>query len=127
MKFQYLGTAAYEGIPAFFCNCENCKKSRNIGGKAVRTRSQAIIDETLLIDFPADTYIHPMNIYQVSFLYRVYYYTYCVPEKHPGCHQAALFLYNPTIDTDTFHSFTNLSLISCVNHTIPLSYYTNQA
>ena len=26
MKFQYLGTAAYEGIPAFFCNCENCMK-----------------------------------------------------------------------------------------------------
>ena len=58
MKFQYLGTAAYEGIPAFFCNCENCKKSRLIGGRAIRTRSQAIIDETLLLDFPADTYAH---------------------------------------------------------------------
>lgn len=60
MKFQYLGTAAYEGIPAFFCNCENCKKSRSIGGRAIRTRSQAIIDDTLLIDFPADTYMHTL-------------------------------------------------------------------
>ena len=58
MKFQYLGTAAAEGIPAFVCNCEACVRSREIGGRAVRTRSQAIIDDRLLIDFPADTMMH---------------------------------------------------------------------
>ena len=58
MKFQYLGTAAAEAIPALFCGCPNCVKSREIGGRAIRTRSQAIIDGTLLIDFPADTYAH---------------------------------------------------------------------
>lgn len=58
MKLQYLGTAASEGVPALFCNCENCKRSRNIGGKNIRTRSQAIVDDKLLIDFPADTYMH---------------------------------------------------------------------
>ena len=41
-----------------FCGCEVCKKSRAAGGKNIRTRSQAIIDKKLLIDFPADTYIH---------------------------------------------------------------------
>ena len=61
MKFQFLGTAAYEGVPAFFCHCENCKKSRMTGGRAIRTRSQAIIDDTLLIDFPADTYAHTVT------------------------------------------------------------------
>lgn len=61
MKFQYLGTAAAEGIPALLCNCENCTRSRAIGGRAYRTRSQAIIDDTLLIDFPADTYIHTLQ------------------------------------------------------------------
>jgi phosphoribosyl 1,2-cyclic phosphate phosphodiesterase len=58
MKFQYLGTAAAEAIPALFCGCPNCVKSREIGGRAIRTRSQAIIDDTLLIDLPCDTYSH---------------------------------------------------------------------
>lgn len=58
MKIRYLGTAAAEGIPAMFCRCETCEKSRKLGGKSIRTRSQAIIDDTLLIDFPADTYMH---------------------------------------------------------------------
>ena len=58
MKLQYLGTAAAEGIPAIFCDCETCKMARAMGGKNIRTRSQAIIDDKLLIDFPADTYMH---------------------------------------------------------------------
>ena len=58
MKIQYLGTAAAEGIPAIFCECENCQKSRIAGGRNIRTRSQALIDDRLLIDFPADTYMH---------------------------------------------------------------------
>lgn len=58
MKFQYLGTAAAEGIPAIFCECENCMKSKAAGGKNIRTRSQALVDDRLLIDFPADTYMH---------------------------------------------------------------------
>ncbi len=60
MKIQFLGTAAAEGIPAIFCNCENCNKSRFVGGRSFRTRSQAIIDDRLLIDFPADTYMHTL-------------------------------------------------------------------
>ena len=58
MKIQYLGTAAAEGIPAIFCDCKTCQKARKLGGKEIRTRSQAIIDDRLLIDFPADTYMH---------------------------------------------------------------------
>jgi len=60
MKIQFLGTAAAEGIPGLFCNCENCIKSRAAGNRAFRTRSQALIDDTLLIDFPADTYMHTL-------------------------------------------------------------------
>lgn len=58
MKIKYLGTAAAEGVPGLFCECEICKKSRELGGRNIRTRSQAIIDDRLLIDFPADTYMH---------------------------------------------------------------------
>lgn len=61
MKIKYLGTAAAEGVPGIFCDCENCKKTRELGGRNIRTRSQAIIDDTLLIDFPADTYMHFLN------------------------------------------------------------------
>lgn len=60
MKIQFLGTAAYEGIPALFCQCETCKKARERGGKNLRTPSQAIIDDNLLIDFPADTIAHSL-------------------------------------------------------------------
>ncbi len=58
MKLKYLGTAAAEGAPAFFCNCDNCKRVALLGGKNIRTRSQAIIDGDLLIDYPSDTYWH---------------------------------------------------------------------
>ncbi len=58
MKIQYLGTAAAEGIPAIFCECELCKKARELGGRNIRTRSQALINDELLVDFPADTYLH---------------------------------------------------------------------
>ena len=58
MKLTYLGTAAAEGFPALFCNCEYCNKARRLGGKNIRTRSQSLINDDLLIDFPADTYAH---------------------------------------------------------------------
>ncbi len=31
MKIKYLGTAAYEGVPAMFCNCPVCKKAMKQG------------------------------------------------------------------------------------------------
>jgi len=58
MKLTYLGTAAAEGFPAVFCNCPHCNEARKLGGKNIRTRSQSLINDDLLIDFPADTYGH---------------------------------------------------------------------
>ena len=58
MNITYLGTAAAEGFPALFCNCKYCNEARRLGGKNIRTRSQALINQNLLIDFPADTYMH---------------------------------------------------------------------
>lgn len=56
MQLKYWGTAAAEGMPAIYCHCENCKKSRLLGGKNLRTRSQAMIDDTLFIDPNPDTF-----------------------------------------------------------------------
>ena len=58
MKFQIFGTAAAEGMPAVFCNCDHCKEARRLGGKNVRTRTQALVNGDLLIDLPPDTYYH---------------------------------------------------------------------
>lgn len=58
MKLKYYGTAAAEGIPALFCDCGLCRYAKEHGGKDIRTRSQAMVDDQLLIDFPADTFMH---------------------------------------------------------------------
>lgn len=60
MKIQFLGTAAAEGIPGVFCECEVCKKTWEKGGKNIRTRCQALIDDKILIDFGPDTYMHEL-------------------------------------------------------------------
>ena len=59
MRIRYLGTAAAEGFPAVFCNCAACKMARELG--ELRTRSQALIDETLLVDLPPETYYHTVR------------------------------------------------------------------
>ena len=60
MEFTYLGTAAAEGWPAVFCRCKYCLEAQRLGGKNIRTRSQAIINDDLLIDLPPDTYLHKL-------------------------------------------------------------------
>jgi len=58
MKIKFLGTAAAEGWPALFCNCESCQKARKNGGKNIRTRSSCLINDEYMVDFPPDTYMH---------------------------------------------------------------------
>lgn len=61
MKITYYGTAAAEGMPALFCYCDHCERARKAGGKNIRTRSQALVNDDLLIDFPPDTYLHVLS------------------------------------------------------------------
>ena len=61
MKIRYLGTAACEGWPAPFCECPACTRARALGKKNIRTRAQALIDGTLLMDLPPDTYLHALR------------------------------------------------------------------
>ncbi|MBQ8782179.1 MAG: MBL fold metallo-hydrolase [Clostridia bacterium] len=58
MKIKYLGSGASEGFPAMFCTCDNCKRAKLAGGKNIRTRSQTLINDDLLLDFNQDTYAH---------------------------------------------------------------------
>lgn len=64
MKLQYWGTAASEGWPALFCRCDACCRARMLGGRNIRTRSQALLDQSVLLDFPADTYLHALQYNQ---------------------------------------------------------------
>ncbi|MDE6029890.1 MAG: MBL fold metallo-hydrolase [Clostridiales bacterium] len=61
MRVTFLGTAAAEGVPAVFCNCPTCQNAKVKGGKDVRTRSQILIDDDTLFDFPMDTYMHMLR------------------------------------------------------------------
>lgn len=61
MLIKFFGTAAAEGIPALFCECDSCEEARKKGGKYIRTRSQSLIDNKILIDLPADTYHHVIS------------------------------------------------------------------
>ena len=58
MKIKYLGSGAAEGIPALYCNCPLCTRARALGGKNIRSRSQTLVNDDLLIDFGPDTYWH---------------------------------------------------------------------
>lgn len=60
MKLKFLGTAAAEGIPGLFCQCESCRRAMQLRGRNIRTRLQALVDDTLLLDFPPDTFLHTL-------------------------------------------------------------------
>jgi len=61
MQVQFLGTAAAEGWPALFCECDACVRARALGGKNVRTRSSVNIGENFKVDWPPDTYLHVLQ------------------------------------------------------------------
>ena len=62
MKIQWLGTAAAEGWPAVFCRCEACREAARLGGRNIRTRAAAIVDDVLLIDLDPDLYAQKLHL-----------------------------------------------------------------
>lgn len=58
MKILIMGTAAYERVPAMFCNCGVCQQAREIGGKNQRSQAQVLFNDDLLVDFGQDNYLH---------------------------------------------------------------------
>src|SRR5579862_5651554 len=61
MKIELLGTGSAEGWPGLFCSCEACRRARQLGGKNLRTRSSALIDDQIKIDLPPDTLHHVLT------------------------------------------------------------------
>jgi phosphoribosyl 1,2-cyclic phosphate phosphodiesterase len=58
MHIKVLGSAAAEGWPALFCECEYCKNAKRIGGKNLRSRTSYLINGKLLVDIGPDIYLH---------------------------------------------------------------------
>ena len=56
MRFQFLGTAAAEAIPARFCECPVCRVAREKKGKEIRRRASYLIDDDILVDFGPDSF-----------------------------------------------------------------------
>lgn len=54
MQITFLGTAASEGFPNAFCDCENCAAARSAGGPSLRKRCSVLINTDLLIDLGPD-------------------------------------------------------------------------
>lgn len=61
MRIRIMGSGAAEGWPAVFCRCASCRRARELGGKNVRSRSGALIDDDLKIDLPPDTYMQALR------------------------------------------------------------------
>ena len=60
MKIKYYGTSAGAGIPEIFCSCRVCEYARAHKGKDYRTRSQAVIDGVLGVDY-SDVFQHTLH------------------------------------------------------------------
>lgn len=56
MKIRFLGTAAAEGVPALFCECDHCRYAWQAKGKEIRSRAGSIVDEVLKLDFGPDSF-----------------------------------------------------------------------
>ena len=54
MKILFLGTAAAEGVPSPFCDCSTCTHARQTGGRNVRMRAGALLNDDLLFDCGPD-------------------------------------------------------------------------
>jgi len=58
MHVKLLGTGGAEGVPGLFCRCATCQEARRRGGKDLRSRCTALIDDAIKIDLPPDTLHH---------------------------------------------------------------------
>ncbi len=70
MQLTFLGTAASEGFPNAFCDCDNCTAARQAGGPSLRKRSSALINSDLIIDLGPDLMAaqqHRVSLAQIEY------------------------------------------------------------
>ncbi len=62
IELLLLGTAAADGWPAAYCDCEVCVEARRRGGPNIRSHSGALIDDDLKIDHGPATVDHMQRV-----------------------------------------------------------------
>ena len=60
-KIVVLGSAAAEGIPAIFCDCDTCRAAWENGGKDFRLRTSYQLGEFVRVDFGPDAMVQEMR------------------------------------------------------------------
>jgi phosphoribosyl 1,2-cyclic phosphate phosphodiesterase len=72
MKITLLGTGSAEGWPGLFCTCHVCRRSRQLRGRNIRSRSSAMLDGVVKIDLSPDTFhhvvTHDLDLTRLEFL-----------------------------------------------------------
>lgn len=58
MKIKIYGSGGGESLPGSFCTCEHCRRAKELGGKNIKSLSQTVIDDFLLLDLGPDTSRH---------------------------------------------------------------------
>lgn len=115
MKIQFLGTAAAEGWPGIFCECEACQRAKALGGKNVRTRSSLSIDRDYKVDLPPDTYLHvlryDLNLAEVRHLFITHsHYDHFHPDDLPMRRKPFAHLRKE----DSLHIYGNEKVVNCI-------------
>lgn len=54
MKLLFLGSSASESIPALWCECPNCRRAAELGGRNIRRRTSYLVNGATLVDFGPD-------------------------------------------------------------------------
>ena len=98
MKITYYGTGDGYGIPEPFCSCRLCSYARAHGGKDIRTRSQATVDD-IMIDCSSDMFAHHSFIDREIFPYIFYIQTDFITD-----YCALSFLYRLPINFCLLHN-----------------------
>ncbi len=106
MRFTFLGTASAFGYPQPFCTCADCTKARREGGKNLRKRSTALVNDDLLIDLGPDiltaSYMHQVSLTNVR---------YCLQTHPHSDHLDLSHLLSRSLDlntpTETLHFYAS--------------------
>ncbi len=61
MELKFLGSAAAEGFPALWCECETCRQASLKGGKDIRRRTSYLIDSDTIVDFGPDAFFQTIS------------------------------------------------------------------
>lgn len=92
VRLTFLGTAASEGFPNAFCGCPACQEARRLGGRNIRRRSSALLDDALLIDFGPDlmgaSAALGIPLYQVRYLLQTHEHSDHLDPGHFGSRSA---------------------------------------